>query len=259
MRNAIQRFSACCLVGLGATLLSVAAAQGPTGAAPAMAPVTLSLRDVPLRTALETLFNGTGLQHAIEPAVPNYPITLDIRNLPFGTTLRTLMRLAPGVTYHKEGDIYIVGMRAPAVDPTAVALDAPLPDEGTAPPEYQYEKLPLNFSSYQVMGSLLGGQQIPTEVEISGGGAGGQGGGIGASSGGYGGGGGIGGFGGGGGYGGGQGGGFGGGGQGGGGFGGQGGGGFGGGGQGGGFGGGGGYGGGQGGGNSYFGPRFNRF
>src|SRR5205823_12247718 len=66
-------------------------------------PISISLRDAPLRTALETLFQGTGLQHAVEPAVPNFPITLDVREVPFSTALRTLLRLAPGVTYRKEG------------------------------------------------------------------------------------------------------------------------------------------------------------
>jgi hypothetical protein len=276
MRNVIKQFSTCCVAGLcAAVLLPVAAAPAPTGtAARAMdAPVTLSLRDVPLRSALETLFTGTGLQHAIEPAVPNYPITLDVRDLPFGTALRTLMRLAPGVTYRKEGDIYIIGMREPQIDQTAAPDIQPL-DAANAPAEYQYEKLPLNFSNYQVMAYLLGGQPIPTEAQVSGGGSSGIGGGIGGGSGGYGGGGGLGGFGGGGGlgggglggFGGGQGGGgYGGGGFGGGGFGGgqggggYGGGGFGGGGLGGGGFGGGGYGGGGQGGGSYFGPTFRRF
>src|SRR5439155_4147241 len=88
------------------------------GAAPAAAPITLHLRDTPLRSALETLFEGTGLQHAVEPAVPNYPITLDIRDVPFSSALRTLLRLAPGVTFRKEGEIYIVGMRQPTPEPT---------------------------------------------------------------------------------------------------------------------------------------------
>jgi hypothetical protein len=272
MRNVIKQLLSCCVAGLcAAALLPVAAAQAPAGAAvnAPVAPVTLSLRDVPLRTALETLFTGTGLQHAIEPAVPNYPITLDVRDLPFSTALRTLMRLAPGVTYRKEGDIYIIGMRQPPIDPTAAAQDVQPLDAANAPPEYQYVKLPLNFSNYQVMASLLGGQPIPTEAQVSGGGSSGIGGGIGGASGGYGGGGygggglGGGGFGGGGGlggFGGGQGGGgYGGGGFGGGGQGGFGGGqgGFGGGGQGG-FG-GGGYGGGGQGGGGYFGPTFRRF
>src|SRR5687768_13038651 len=111
--------------GLTAALLSAApegAAQSrrpmgtpaATAATPAGAPISLNLRDVPLRTALQTLFQNSGLQHAIEPTVPNYPITMKLRAVPFRTALRTMMRLAPGVTYRKEGDVYLIGLRRPA-------------------------------------------------------------------------------------------------------------------------------------------------
>jgi type II secretory pathway component HofQ len=155
---------------------------GAAAAEPAK--VTLSLRDVPLRTALETLFEGSGLQHAVEPAVPNYPITLDIRDVAFNTALRTLLRLAPQVTYRKEGDIFIIGMRQPQVDTTATTQDVQPPDDTNAQPQYEYVKLPLNFSNYQVMAYVLGGQPIPDEAQISGGGGGGYGGGGGGISGG---------------------------------------------------------------------------
>src|SRR5947207_15448412 len=75
------------------TTTSVAVAQGraASGTVASAPPVTLSLRDTPLRTALQMLFEGSGLQHAVEPAVPNYPSTLDLRDVPFSTTLRTLL------------------------------------------------------------------------------------------------------------------------------------------------------------------------
>jgi hypothetical protein len=186
-----------------------APSSGDTAAARAaavrdMAPVTVSLRDAPLRTALETLFQGTGLQHAVEPAVPNYPITLDIREVPFSTALRTMLRLAPGVTYRKEGDIYVVGMRQPQVEQTSVGQDIQQPDQTQAVAEQQWEKLPLQFTHDMVIGSVLGAVPIPTEDQVGtgggyGGGLGGYGGGLGGGFGGSGyGGGGLGGFGGGG-------------------------------------------------------------
>jgi hypothetical protein len=229
------------------------------------------------------LFEGSGLQYAVDPTVPNYPITLDIRDVPFSTALRTLLRLAPGITFSKEGDVYIIRPRPPQVETTTVQDVAPV-DTATTVAEAQSEKVPLNYTNYQVMAYILGATPIPTEDQIQGGGAGGfggggygggvggfSGGGFGGGIGGFGGGG-IGGFGGGGlgGFGGGGLGGFGGGGLGGGGFGGGGLGGFGGGGfgggglggfGGGGFGGGGlgGFGGGTGTGTGFVGPRTRRF
>ena len=128
--------------------------------------VTLALRDAPLRTALQTLFQGSGLQHAVEPTVPNYPITLDIREVPFSTALRTMLRLAPGVTFRKEGDIYIIGMRQPQVEQPTVGQDiqpaGPDPGGGRSP----IREVPLNFTNYQVMGYILGGVPIPTEDQV---------------------------------------------------------------------------------------------
>src|SRR5436853_7075720 len=130
---ALGTFAAAVLLApalLPARALGEPAAPGATRAEPAK--VALSLRDVALRDALRTLFEGSGMQHAVEPAVPNYPITLDIRDVPFNTALRTLLRLAPQVTYRKEGEIYIIGMRPPQVDITSVGQDLQQPDTANA-------------------------------------------------------------------------------------------------------------------------------
>jgi type II secretory pathway component GspD/PulD (secretin) len=70
---------------------------------PHQKPVTLELRDVPLRAALQALFRGTGLQYSIDPDVPDVPVTLVVRDMPFSKALRVLIRQArvsvPGLTY----------------------------------------------------------------------------------------------------------------------------------------------------------------
>ena len=93
--------------------------------------------------------------------MPNYPITLDIRDVPFSTALRTLLRLAPQVTYRKEGDIYIVGMRPPQVDTQNTATDIQPVDQGPRWRRTSTEKLPLNYTHYQVMGYILGRPNHP--------------------------------------------------------------------------------------------------
>ena len=166
------------LRGYPGTTTPVAVAQGraASGTVANAPPVTLSLRDTPLRTALQMLFEGSGLQHAVEPAVPNYPITLDIRDVPFNTALRTLLRLAPSVTYRKEGDVYIVGMRQAQVEqPTANEVN-PQPEQTPAVAQLQWEKVPLSYTHSSVIGYAMGATPIPSEVDILGGGIGGLGG-----------------------------------------------------------------------------------
>jgi hypothetical protein len=180
---------------LGVTLLVIApasAAPGPapgTQASPAIgapmarenAPVSLRLQDTPLRSALQALFEGTGLQHAVEPAAPNYPITLDVRDVPFASALRTLVRLAPGVTFRKEGEIYIIGMRPPTVaEPTASYTEPAAPVEVAASGGEEWVKIPLSYLHPAVAAYVLNGRLAPNEVELQTGlgGVGGYGGGY---------------------------------------------------------------------------------
>jgi hypothetical protein len=179
--------------GLAVTLWAVPreafaqeAALSAPGLAAARAPerqagreVTLSLRDVPLRAALQMLFEGSGRQHAVEPAVPNVPITLDIRAVPFDTALRMLTRLA-GVTFSKDGEIFIVRQRQPAPELLAQnPYDPPAPVEpAAAAGGATWEKIPLNYIHPVVLAAVLGGQVIPTEDQVIGG-LGGYGGGLG--------------------------------------------------------------------------------
>jgi type II secretory pathway component HofQ len=103
--------------------------------------VTLDLREIPFRQALEALFQGTGEQYAVEPSVPNTPISLRIRDVDFVTALRALVRLA-GVTYRREvgaaGGLYIIGTR-----PEPVRLAAPIEVRAPAPVEEKRFSLDL--------------------------------------------------------------------------------------------------------------------
>lgn len=110
-----------------AAFAAPAAVTTPPGAKAAL---TLEYHNVPLRAALQLLFQVSGRQFTIEPAVPNYPMTVDIRDVPFDTALPTLLRLAPGVTYRKENDLYVIGLRSPVpvaalTAPGVVELDIP--------------------------------------------------------------------------------------------------------------------------------------
>jgi hypothetical protein len=162
--------------GLAAALLPLprsAAAQAPGAPAPsasvpgAGAPVTLHLRDTPLRTALEMLFEGSGLQYAVEPTVTNIPITLDVRDVPFPTALRTLLRLAPGTTFRKEGEVTIIGLRQPTPERNGYEVDQPAPPETVASADPNYaEKIPIKYLHPAILAYILNGRLIPTEDQV---------------------------------------------------------------------------------------------
>jgi hypothetical protein len=245
----------------------VSRAQAPAGTQQ-LPPVTLDLRDAPVREALEQLFKNAKVQYVIDPAVQGYISSLNIKDQPFRNALNLIVRTAsPPLSYSVENAIYIVrprrtdvlgggmggGMEGPGGYPGGGGggypggggggLEGPGGPSGiggvpgAVAGDTRLDKISITYADAALIAAVFGGGVIRTADTISTGQGGQGGGGFGGGFGGQGGGGGFGGQGGGG-FGGQGGGGFGGGG-----FGGQGGGGFG----GGGLGGGGGFGGGGGG------------
>src|SRR3954451_12921238 len=77
--------------------------------------VNINLRDIPLKSALELLFQGTGLNYAVDPNVPNVLLTINLKDQPLRQALRTLIHLAgsqvPGLTYTDEQGLYLIKIR----------------------------------------------------------------------------------------------------------------------------------------------------
>jgi hypothetical protein len=132
--------------------------------------ISLTLRDTPLRSAMELLFQQSGQQHAVEAAVPNIPITVNLRDATFATALRVVTRLA-GVTYRKEGDVYVIGLRPPPVVETTTT-EAAAPDQPQAPSEPAVEKIPLQSTSAAIFAYLFNGRVAPGEEQVMGAGSG---------------------------------------------------------------------------------------
>jgi hypothetical protein len=164
------------LLALGQNAARAQAAGGQT-AAGAEPKISLTLRDTPLRTALELLFQQSGLQHAVEAAVPNIPVTVNLRDSTFATALRVITRLA-GVTYRKEGDVYVIGLRPPPAVESTTTETAP-PEQAQTPTEQTWEKIPIQFNHAAIFAYAFGGTVLPTEDQVQSGGGGGYGGGYG--------------------------------------------------------------------------------
>jgi hypothetical protein len=179
MKSFMRWFAATTAVFALATVLSAAPAHAQ--AADADKKVTVNLKDIPLRAAIDALFAGTGYQYSVNPDVQNVPVNLNIRDVGLQAALRLLVRQAataqPGLTFSKDGDIFVVKIRRE----TAVA---PMVEE--APPEYTdeaseftWEKIPVQFNNAAVFVLAFGGTMLPTEADVlMGGMGGGMGGGM---------------------------------------------------------------------------------
>src|SRR5262245_45237899 len=97
------------LVAFAALNAGVAAAPAPEPAPPA-AKVTLDFQNVPLRQALQKLFQDTKLKLTVEADVPDKPVVVKIRDVDFETALRIVTRVADA-EYRKQGDQYTVRKR----------------------------------------------------------------------------------------------------------------------------------------------------
>lgn len=128
-------------------------------------PVTLNARDVPFRTVIDLLFQGRGLNYAVDAAVPNPPMTLTINNQPFRTVLRTVVRLAsasvPGLTYSQDNNLFLIKLRAA---PPAEAVGPPA-ERAPEVEDIRWEKIPLNYVDVAVVIALLGGGMVPGAAE----------------------------------------------------------------------------------------------
>jgi hypothetical protein len=104
----------------------VGSAGAEQAAPPALdSKITIDLRQVPLRAALEELFRYRGLVVAVEPDVPNDPVTLHLEGVPFSAALGALTSLA-NIPYRKLSDLtYVIGHPAGAGVPGAAEQREP--------------------------------------------------------------------------------------------------------------------------------------
>jgi type II secretory pathway component GspD/PulD (secretin) len=113
-------------------------------------PVTLTLRDAPLREALRQVFDATGVQFELDNDVQGF-VTLTIRDQPFEAALKLLLRSsAQPLTYRLENGVYVVSVRK-AVVPPPPATPAPEP---TRSPGWEF--LPLTYLDPLALEPLLG-------------------------------------------------------------------------------------------------------
>ena len=148
--------------------------------------VTLNMENADIRYALKLLFQSVGVNYTLDQAVQG-SVTVSLTDVPFRTALESILRTTASqvpLTYRVEGDVYNISLKA--IDqPTT-------PETGGEDPEPVAEKkrtikLQVNFADAIDIADALGGGTITTRFGGFGGGGfgmGGMGGGMGGSMGG---------------------------------------------------------------------------
>ena len=162
-------------------------------------PIVLDFKDTPVSTALQVLFNGTGMNYVIDSGVTGTVKNMHIE-VPFEAALKALLKsVDPPLVYKKEpgGDVYIISVKKPEPPPEFIPEGPLTPIEDIIESEDTViEKISLNFLDAYDVKNLIEGKDTRASGQGGGmgggmmGGGGGFGGGFGGGGGGFGGGGG---------------------------------------------------------------------
>lgn len=139
---------------------AVAAAADEPGAAEAQETVTLDLKDVDIRVAIEALFRNTGRNFAIDQNVSGTIPVLSFKDVPFETALRQLTRSA-GLVFRVDGDIYIISRKPESTEiPYTTPEPLPVVQQEPTTSELRVEKITLNYSSpSEILAIMSGGSR----------------------------------------------------------------------------------------------------
>src|SRR5437764_5569290 len=137
--------------------------------------VTLNLENADLRYALKLLFTSAGINYTLDQAVQG-TVTVSLTDVPFRTALESVLRstqTTSPLTYRVEDKVYII---APKVEQPTETGGTDNPEE-KAPPKNRFVKIPINFADVFDIASAFGGQVIQSNAGRGGGFGGGMGGG----------------------------------------------------------------------------------
>jgi hypothetical protein len=119
--------------------------------------ITITAKDAPFRMVIEQFFVGSSEFYTIGADVPDVPVTLSLRDVSLPSALRVVVRLAsaqvPGLTLSHDGEVYNIRIKRPVPDegPPADVVGVDL----------LWEKIKLRFQEVSAVVHLLGGTPAP--------------------------------------------------------------------------------------------------
>jgi hypothetical protein len=152
--------------------------------------VSINLQNGDIRSALDALFKGSGLNYTIDPTVAG-TITISLRDVPFDVALRSILRAAnPPLTYSVSDNVYQIKPRSnnfignPNVSTNPYGQGQPNTTENQGTTVAQAVRIPLMYAdAAELMQYAFGGGTVIPPLTMTmgngGGGMGGMGGGMG--------------------------------------------------------------------------------
>lgn len=123
--------------------------------------ISIDLKDVDVKSALDALFRNAGKDYAVDPNVTGIIPAMSFKDVPFDTALKALVK-SMGLIYRVDQNIYIIGKRP---EPQTVAnpytpSPGPEVEQPTSSPDVIIDKIPLNYSSAsEMLAAMSGGRE----------------------------------------------------------------------------------------------------
>ena len=144
---------------LGMPLLAVPASAQDTGAADGAKPISLNLINVPIQTALRTLFSSAGIRsYNIDSGVQGYA-NINVSDVPFSVALRQLLSSGnPPLTFSVDNGVYQIKVQSasPATPATNVVAPAPGAEVASADQPKRYYTIPIDSYDAFYIAQLVG-------------------------------------------------------------------------------------------------------
>ena len=183
-RNALLAFGTAAL--LGASLAAAPVRAQDAGTSDNSKPISLNLINVPVQTALRTLFSSAGIRnYSIDPGVQGYA-NISVSDVPFSVALRQLLNSGnPPLDFSLTNGIYQIKVAQPPAAPAvsvAAKTDSTSDTASSTTQPKRFYTLPVNSYDAYYIATLVGQtgviEVIPNYPAGGGGqtGAGGQGG-----------------------------------------------------------------------------------
>jgi hypothetical protein len=134
--------------------------------------ITVNFRDVPLRKAIDLLFEGSGLRYSVDPNVPDVAVTLNIRDIGLQQAVRLLVKQAssvvPDLAVARDGELFTIRIRAAAARTGRPArVTVPREDPPAAiRSEPVWETIPLHYLDVVAVTIMLGGHVLPAGEDV---------------------------------------------------------------------------------------------
>jgi type II secretory pathway component HofQ len=162
------------LFAVGTPVLARAQADNPAGSGQDISSkrVSINLENAEIRYVVKLLFQSVGVNYVLDQSLQGIYVTVSLNDVPFRTALESILRASSQtpLTYRVENGIYII---SPKQETQETPTGKEEKTEETSKPKTRFQKIQVNHADAVSLAYAFGGYQIYSRFSSSGFGRGG--------------------------------------------------------------------------------------